>query len=48
MQIVLSLALRSTVSHPGRPDELHLFDTIVPADEIRRISQEIWPQLELC
>lgn len=47
MQIVLSLALRSTVSHPGRPDELHLFDTIVPADEIRRISQEIWPQLEL-
>ena len=47
MQIVLSLALRSTVSHPGRPDELHMIDTIVPADEIRRISQEIWPQLEL-
>ena len=47
MQIVLSLALRSTVSHPGRPDELHIIDTIVPADEIRRISQEIWPQLEL-
>jgi hypothetical protein len=47
MQIVLSLALRSTVSHPGRPDELHIIDPIVPADEIRRISQEIWPQLEL-
>jgi len=47
MQIVLSLALRSTVSNPGRPDELHIIDTIVPADEIRRISQEIWPQLEL-
>jgi hypothetical protein len=42
----LSLALRSTVSHPGRPDELHIIDTIVPADEIRLISQELWPELE--
>jgi hypothetical protein len=47
MQIVLSLGLRSAMAHPGRPDELHLIDTIAPADEIRRISQEIWPQLEL-
>src|SRR6185437_5974997 len=46
MQIVLSLGLRSTMAHPGRPHELHLFETIVPAEEARHISQEIWPQLE--
>lgn len=46
MQIVLSLGLRSTMAHPGRTDELHLFETIVPAEETRHISQEIWPQLE--
>jgi hypothetical protein len=46
MQIVLSLRLRSAMSHPGRPDELHLIDTIAPADEIRHISGEIWPELE--
>lgn len=34
------------MSHPGRPDELHLIDTIVPADEIRHVSCEIWPELE--
>ena len=45
MQIVLSLRLRSAMSHPGRPDELHLIDTIAPADEIRHISGEIWPSL---
>ena len=46
MQIVLSLRLRSAMSHPGRPNELHLIDTIVPADEIRQVSGEIWPELE--
>jgi hypothetical protein len=46
MQIVLSLRLRSAMSHPGRPDELHLIDTIAPADEIRHVSGEIWPELE--
>ena len=46
MQIVLSLRLRSAMSHPGRPSELHLIDTIAPTDEIRHISGEIWPELE--
>ena len=46
MQIVLSLALRATVSHPGRPDQLHIIDTIVSADEIGRVSRETWPLLE--
>ena len=46
MQIVLSLRLRSAMSHPGRPDELHLIDTIIPADEIRHVASEIWPELE--
>jgi hypothetical protein len=46
MRIVLSLGIRSTVPNPGRPHELNLFDTIVPAEEIRQVFREIWPVLE--
>jgi hypothetical protein len=46
MRIVLSLGIRATVPHPGRPDEWNLIDTIVPATEIREVSNDIWPILE--
>lgn len=46
MKIVLSLGIRSTVPHPGRPHELNLIDTIVPAEEIHQIFLDIWPVLE--
>lgn len=46
MRIVLSLGIRSTVPNPGRPHELNLIDTIVPAEEIRQVFREIWPVLE--
>jgi hypothetical protein len=45
MKTVLGLGIRSTVPDPGKPHELTLIDTIVPAKEIGQVFQEIWPVL---
>jgi hypothetical protein len=45
-RLVLSLGIRSSLQNPGRLTELHIIETIVPAEEIRHIREEVWPELE--
>jgi hypothetical protein len=46
MQMTLSLGIQSGLLSPGKPNELSLIETIVPAEEIRQVFREIWPVLE--
>jgi hypothetical protein len=46
MRTVLSLSIRSGLLNPGKPGELNLIDTIIPAEEIRQVFRETWPVLE--
>jgi hypothetical protein len=46
MQITLSLGIQSGLLSPGKPHELSLIDTIIPAQEVHQVFQEIWPVLE--
>jgi len=46
MQIVLSPGIRAALPNPGRPGELNLIDTIIPAGEIHQVYREVWPVLE--
>jgi len=45
-RITLSLGIRSSLLNPGRPSEMNLIDTIIPAEEIRQVYAETWPVLE--
>jgi hypothetical protein len=46
IRTVLSLGIRSTMANPGKPRELNLIDTVVPAEEVRQMFREIWPMIE--
>jgi hypothetical protein len=46
IRIALSLSIRSSLLDPGRPSEMNLIDTIIPAEEIRQVYAETWPVLE--
>ena len=46
IRMTLDLGIRSSLLDPGRPHEMNLIDTIVPAEEIDQILTETWPVFE--